>query len=141
MVAGSVTRPGFLAILGCGACGGNTKHVHAYRVPGLVQKGEFAGDFRLKAAQEVEPVPEKHANAVELLFMCVQCGTLRRWGLEVPDAEARGVRVGAGVAGEQGGAGDGEKSRRQSLVPEESLEAWAERLGRRTRSGQAAGGA
>lgn len=95
-------------LLGCEKCRVVTPHVPAERVVGRLDKAQLDGGFRLKRMVEVEPTNTlKQANVVELLYMCVECGGLRRWGLEVVDDEAGSVRGEAEQSGEQGGEGDG----------------------------------
>lgn len=123
-------------LLGCDTCNKVTPHVEAYRVVGKTEGARVDGHFKLVQPQEVEPTRPHKANAVECLWMCVDCEALRRWGLEVVDAE--GLARESGVhAGGEGGEGDGEELGAEPLVPEESVEAKAVRVGKRTQVGRA----
>lgn len=124
------------AVLLCTNCTANTPHLHAYSVPGRTEKAELDKTTkRLVRAQVVEP-DSKRPNAIEQLYMCLRCGNLRRWGLEANHEVGR-IRSGGGGAGEPGGAGDGEVARRTPLVPEESVEARAARVGKGAGEGEA----
>lgn len=126
-------------LLECISCTTPTPHIFAYSVVGKMEQPKLTGEFRVVAMGEVEPTARGQATVVEQLYMCVKCGALRRWGLEVAD-EAGRIRMGGGVGGEQGGGGDDPHARSVSLVPEESMEAWAVRVGKRPPARRAEGG-
>lgn len=124
-------------LLGCDTCKRTTSHTPAYRVVGKLDKAELDGAFRLRRMQDIEPTKERLANAIEILYVCVECGELRRWGLEVNDGQAGRVRSGAKQPGEQGGEGDGEGVGREPGVPEGEVAAAHERMGKGTGVGGA----